>query len=178
MLIPSWVFYMLMVRIDFMAIGNDIGHKSVKHSTLSSSFKETWLQAKDHRCRFEGPVSIKWASFNVTSCPFQISSEKKLQNNGNFHTSTSGDCRDQEIGETRLNSFIQYWMDKIWHIKTLCFGRKKILLCCFLWLLFRRKLFLSPQYLAAFLAMLPGFTFGSLLAYAAVAVPQVAMLLS
>ena len=124
MLIPSWVFYMLMVRIDFMAIGNDIGHKSVKHSTLSSSFKETWLQAKDHRCRFEGPVSKKRASFNVTSCPFQISSEKKLQNNGNFHTSTSGDCRDQEIGETRLNSFIQYWMDKIWHIGTLCFGRK------------------------------------------------------
>ena len=30
-----------------------------------------------------------------------------------------------------------------------------------------------PQFLSAFLAMLPGFTFGSLLAFAAVALPQV-----
>ena len=30
-----------------------------------------------------------------------------------------------------------------------------------------------PQFFSAFLAMLPGFTFGSLLAFAAVALPQV-----
>ena len=35
------------------------------------------------------------------------------------------------------------------------------------------SIFLLHQFLASFLAMLPGFTFGSLLGYAAVAVPQV-----